>query len=253
MDNNVFEDNTSSSHSTTAPGAIYYTQDYTGYTLSITNSTFNRNTAYERGGAIQTVNGSISISDSTFADNGLNPADSCTTSTYACEGGTIYQYGYTLVLDNVTITGGDAIDAGSAHPYRYGGGLYIANVTSASLTDVTISDCNAYQGGGLYISGATTTVSMTNSLVEDSTASYGGGAYMSGGSLLTCTGSTSTTAGFLGNYGSTAGGGVYGGVRSTVCDWGATGTADDNTEGASFLTSDVYSGGRRSYGDDATF
>ncbi len=122
----------------------------------------------------------------------------------------------------------------------YGGGILIGEATF-TVTDSSINDNYAtYDGGGAYVYQGTMT--LTDSLVDSNLADRKGGGVGVDGSDLTCTGTTSTTAGFIANVDdSETGGGVHiftgaGTVTATDCDFGTDAGADDNE------TYDLYTG-----------
>jgi len=155
-------------------------------------------------------------------------------------------------------------------------GLYSEDCTvDISTTDIT-NNVSDYVGAGITITGGTTTMVdslvegndapsaggmligdytkvpaaliMENSLFTGNTGSYSAAIEIERGSTVECTGDKTTTAGIIANVASS--GSVVqidsGTIVSNVCDWGESGTKDDNTE------SDL-SASETNYGDDASF
>ena len=121
------------------------------------------------------------------------------------------------------------IDTNSAD---YGGGLMVANGT-LTATDSTISDNETtVSGAGAYVYYSTSTFDET--VVQDNVA-LGGAGVLLDVSDLTCIGSTTTTAGFIGNAeDGDGGGGIQAGsgggstITATDCDFGTAAGGDDN-------------------------
>jgi hypothetical protein len=116
-------------------------------------------------------------------------------------------------------------------------------IGTAAFTGSLIQHNFAYDAGGVYAGGSA--VSFTDTLVIDNGATYNGAVIAVS---VSCTGSTSETAGFLENVSFVPSPVVYASasVVSDVCDWGTGAT--DNTPYELYTSSSHYS-----YGDDATF
>jgi hypothetical protein len=136
-------------------------------------------------------------------------------------GGGIYNYGGTLTLTNITVSGNSAVVSGggvwdysgtltltnstvadNSAAASYGGGIYISN-SKLTITDSTVSGNSAsYYGGGIYNS--YTELSLTNSTVSGNSTKYsrGGGIFNYGGTL------TSTNTTFAGNSAPADAGGI---------------------------------------------
>ena len=170
----------------------------------------------------------------------------------ALSGGGVAVTGCTLSLDDTLISGNQAESAG---------GIMMTD-SSGVITDSELSDNTATgsEGGGLGIvaSGATISLGISGSVIEGNTAAGSGAgivALETGGSLsLSCTGTTSTTEGIIGNDADSEAGGVnlFGEVdfTATHCDFGASGTTDDN---APYDLSTTEDGMVFSLGDDESF
>jgi len=136
------------------------------------------------------------------------------------------------------------------------GGLFIGgeNPTTATLTDVLVEGNIAPSSAG--IAAANSSVTLTDTVIANNRATkYGGGLSLTE-STATCSATRKGAGGFRGNR-AAGGAGVFLEVvfadvvrfTSDGCDFGATGTADDNTGGDVSL----FGGFTVSYGDDATF
>ncbi len=156
----------------------------------------------------------------------------------AATGGGIRTTGATVLTD-CAIVGNEATTSG--------GGVWTSGTLVASGCE--ISGNSAPAGGGLYAQGADVTLDFT--VVEGNTAIRGGGYLSEGGSGLACEGDAATRAGFLDNESSAVTlAGTGNTVVSTECDWGETGSADDNPPADILFEG---SGTPYGYGDDASF
>ncbi|MBO7719118.1 MAG: Ig-like domain repeat protein [Methanosphaera sp.] len=103
-------------------GAVIFGDDYSS--ITVTNSTFIKNTAQKNGGAIY-VHGQLNISDSTFTNN---------TATYY--GGAIHGYYADIKITNSTFAGNTLVDYG-------GGGSAVGDYGG----DITINNCTFKNNG----------------------------------------------------------------------------------------------------------
>jgi hypothetical protein len=137
-------------------------------------------------------------------------------------------------LTGVTITGGKGSSG------THGGGVIVGEYTvppsvpNVTLTDSVVTGNTTSYGGGLAIYNYGW-IELVDTLVDGNTASVaGGGLWVQNYGYLTCAAETLGAAGIVANT-STYGAGVYlssaagGGLETVGCDWGATGTADDNS------------------------
>ncbi|MFT5681601.1 MAG: putative outer membrane repeat protein [Myxococcota bacterium] len=121
----------------------------------------------------------------------------------------------------------------------------------------------SYFGGAGYLDegSSTSTLTMDGTLMSDNTAAIGGGLFIEEDSVVSCTGTTSTSAGFLNNTAEIQGGAIFfydfdntASIESDTCDFGTSAGGDDNSsyEGSS---NDIYyyEGDRFAYGDDESF
>jgi len=165
-------------------------------------------------------------------------------------GGGIYASGCTTTIEGGTISRNTS--------GNLAGGLFIGGdiPTTATLTGVLVEGNVAPSTAGILAANQST-VSLTDTVITgNNTVGYGGGLSLTD-STGTCTATRKGAGGFRGNASSLTGGGVFmqrvnGDVvrfTSDGCDFGATGTADDNTGGDVSL----YGGFTAAFGDDATF
>ena len=115
-----------------------------GGTLTLTNSTVSRNTAYFGGGISHRVGGTLTITDSgnTGSSNGRG----------------IYNYS-TVALTNSTVSGNTANNQGGGI-FNYGGIL--------TLTNGTVSNNTASTGGGIYNIHEDDVVRLVNTIIANS-------------------------------------------------------------------------------------
>ena len=147
-------------------------------TLTLSDSTFNNNTA-ANGGAIANT-GTLALSNSTVSNNSASSGN----------GGGILSSG-TLTLNSVTVTSNNA-------PAGNGGGLAVAGF--ATLNTSSVKSNGALAGGGIVSSA---TLELNSSTVSNNTASSGGGGGIFSSGTLTLNKSAV--------YGNTAAGGARGG------------------------------------------
>jgi hypothetical protein len=170
----------------------------------------------------------------------------------ALTGGGIAVEGCTLGLDDTLVSGNQAESVGGILLIDASGVITDSELSGNEATD---SDAG---GLGVLASSATISLSMSGSVIEDNTAAGTGGGLMAledGGSLsVSCTGTTSTTEGIIGNTGDDDAGGMalVGEVdfTATDCDFGASGTADDN---APYDLTTAADGQVFNLGDDESF
>ena len=149
---------------------------------SLTNVTFSSNTATSYGGGMYSYSSSPSLNEVTFNSN------------TADEGGGMYNYSSSPRLANVTFSGNTASD---------GGGMYNASNSSPTLNIVTYSGNSATNnGGGMY--NYISSPSLSNVTFSSNTATNNGGGmynYISSPSLSNVT--------FSSNTATNDGGGMY--------------------------------------------
>jgi predicted outer membrane repeat protein len=208
--------------------------------LTVTDSLFDNNYAFDYGGAIYNCCGTITLTDTYFVDNS------------AYVGGAIYINGGT-----VTITGG-SFDSNYAE--ESGGGIYNDEATlSVSGTHFENNDASDDHGGGIYNDDGSLTVANSTFEGNYANAGYGGGINQEYG-ITNITGSS-----FYDNY-ARDGGAVnndYGTMTISHSSF-STNSAEDggaiyNFEGAvlnvtnsTFYGNDAYAEGGVLYNDDAT-
>jgi hypothetical protein len=151
-----------------------------GGTVSISNSTFANNSGGLYGAGLYNSGGTVSISNSTFANNSSGAG-----------GGGLGNSG-TVSISNSTFANNKTAQAG--------GGLYTNSGGTVSISNSTFANNSARQDGGLGNSG---NVSITNSTFANNKADFfGAGLYNSGGTVSI---SNST---FANNSAGTVGGGL---------------------------------------------
>ncbi|MFT5682442.1 MAG: hypothetical protein ACI8RZ_003360 [Myxococcota bacterium] len=103
-------------------------------------------------------------------------------------------------------------------------------------------------------------MTMDGTLMSYNSAAYGGALSVEDGSVVSCTGTTSTSDGFLNNTAAYYGAAifVYPGdatIESDTCDFGTSAGGDSNST-TYYSGNDIghfYSGNDYSYGDDESF
>ena len=160
-----------------------------GSTLTLNNSTVTNNSAGSSGGAIaNTDGGSLTIADSIFSGNTawdggaiFNPDGGTVTisgsvfdaNTASQNGGGIVTFQSTLTIDNSTFSGNNAAT-------RDGGGIH-GHEDFVNITNSTFSGNTAGRGGGA-VSSWRSTVTIANSTFNGNTADFGGGGFFRSGS-----------------------------------------------------------------------
>jgi predicted outer membrane repeat protein len=123
---------------------------FSGGTLTISNSTFNNNSAFNEGGVIaNNYGGILTISNSTFSNNSAN------------SGGAIYDLG-TLTISDSIFSNNSVTDSGGA----------IFASGTLTISNSTFSDNSANLFGGAVRASGTTTIS--NSTFNNNSAFLGG-------------------------------------------------------------------------------
>ena len=124
--------------------------------------------------------------------------------------------GNTLILENLTLTGGKATETGDAGS---GGAIYAKNASTVNIENCIITGNEAYKnGGGLNVEGTPTTI--TNCTFTGNTAKNGGGIYIM---------ETSTRRPVV-----TISGGTIGGTDTDKANK-ATGTGSDGNGGGIYV------------------
>ncbi len=150
-------------------GAAIYTEG----SVIINDSSFSNNFANRAGGAIYTLGGSVTVSGSSFSGNSVMDYGGAITASSGSVtisdssfrnnsssdggGGALYTSG-TLTISNSTFSNNSTLD--------WGGAIYQWDADSVmTLSHVTIADNSALQGNGIYNNGGS--VNMRNSLLKD--------------------------------------------------------------------------------------
>src|SRR5208337_2094148 len=126
-------------------------------TLTVNNSTFTDNYAYD-GGGISNY-GTLTVNNSTFTDNSSHGG-----------GGGIFNDPGTLTVNNSTFTNNSAPDGTDQ---GYGGGICNQGGSALNITNSTFTDNSAFGGGGISSNGGTGMV--TNCTISGNTSQYSGG------------------------------------------------------------------------------
>jgi parallel beta-helix repeat protein/predicted outer membrane repeat protein len=196
--------NTFTSNSASNGGAIYCN---TSSSPDIYSNTFTTNSATEGGAlylesASPTINNQISAQSATrggaiYIANNSNPTfNSNSTIDYntATDGGGIYCYNSSPILNDLTITYNEATNRGGGifcedatpditncditrNSANYGGGIFLNNESDAYINHNNIYDVNdaTYDGGGIYCMESDPEISENR--IESNTANNGGGIY----------------------------------------------------------------------------
>ena len=170
-------------------GGFYVTGD-----LTLNRCTVSNNSALS-GGGLYIYRGSLTAVDSSITNN---------TGTGMGGGGGIYiRNEATMSLDNVTVTGNQALDS-----HACGGGIHISAPGTVTIENSTISSNTAGQSGGgvyFYQTDPSSHLVMTDCVVSDNVATdiSGGGIFVSGPGL------EMTGCQVTGNTADDYGGGLY--------------------------------------------
>lgn len=153
---------------------------YSSGVLSVTNCTFENNSAGNGGGIYSS--GTLTITKCIFQNNsadgnggGIDSSDELKAidcrfeNNSAANGGGIFNSSHkTLMINNCTFKGNTATGQG--------GGLYIDNDLPITVTDCTFSDNTATSGGGIYTDNVST-LTVTNCTFSGNAATDSGGIY----------------------------------------------------------------------------
>jgi parallel beta-helix repeat protein len=165
--------------------------------LTLTNSTIRNNSAYDYysdGGGVYVVASTATLTNNTIHDNTAND-----------DGGGIYVDASTLTLTNNTIRSNSAND--------HGGGMYV-DAPTVTLHNNTIGSNSANDdGGGMFVDASTVTLT-ENIISSNSTNDDGGGMLIYYPSSMTLTNNTIRTN--FANGSESNGGGVFAYAATTV-------------------------------------
>ncbi len=242
-----------------------------GYTSTINNSVAYSNTASNLGGGIYNFTGFMTIDNTLVSENAatFGGGVSCQGSRTVVDS-TLDIYNSTIDSNDGSNQGGGLIQDGcdtsitsstlTTNYANYGGGIF-ARPRSITLVDTIVSDnTTSTAGGGAYINGqefGQVDFDMTGSIFSDNqtgASSNSAGMFIWGDVALTCTGDSSTTAGFISNLG--YGIKIYSGgissavVTSDLCDWGSSA---DNNDNSSYDIYNSYTGVGYYYDSDESF
>ena len=177
--------------------------------ISITNSTFRNNHAFEDGGALSGAGGELRVTETIFTENSadgsggaiygdhaqLGVAENTFTGNSAYRGGAIYNYGSTskLAVTNSTFT--------DNHGHQHGGGIFNYYGELAITNSIFTGHNVKSWGGAIYHRYSEGTI--TNSFFAGNSATRGGGIYSDGSELFI------SNSIFNGNNGNNDGGAIH--------------------------------------------
>jgi CSLREA domain-containing protein len=183
---------------------------YSDGALTVSESTFINNSAFDAGGGIFIHSGTLIVNDSTFIGNtgysggaimaraGATIVNSSTFSdNTGFQGGGLY-----LEAGSLTVSASAFINNPSVHS---GGGLYIVTGTTVVSNSTFVNNTTAGQGGGLLNQGILT---MTNSTLVSNTAPLGAGGALSNTGTLRLFNTLLANAGTGGNCAGTLAAGL---------------------------------------------
>ncbi len=181
-------------------------------TMTVSGSTLLENLAYS-GGGVSVYTGDLEVRESTFRSN--------TTTDIRGNGGGVYLHEGMVTVEGSTFDGNKSGSMGN------GGGLHLREGAVGLYYSELRANTGGKTGGGVSVHVGS--VSLEDTLFVQNSADAGAGASIGTGSL-TCTGSTSSVAGFEGNRAVYYGGGAAvffePEVVSDTCDWG-TGSGEN--------------------------
>ena len=183
------------------------------------------------GGAVACLGGSFSATDVVFSDN------------HADYGGALAGTGFCEVTVEDSVFLDNTADV-------YGGAVYADQIT-LTVSGTDFLGGTATRGGGAYMAEALSPVDFEDCLFRENAAADGAALYLQKG-VFSCTGTTTTVAGFYANDASAGAAVTVGDAWSApfeakTCDFGVEGTADDNSTDVRLL------GTNFAYGDDESF
>jgi CSLREA domain-containing protein len=172
--------------------------NYVGGTITITDSTFTNNVAYDgSGGAIYNAGGSISITDSEFSGNeavyrggaiASNPGsisvENCSFANNQAghRGGAIYLDGTIFSMVNSTLFSNDA-GSDANNIFDSGGGIFADENAVLSISNSTFSHNRAEANGGGIFLNINAVLNFSNTILANSTNGYD--CYNNRGSIAT--------------------------------------------------------------------
>ena len=208
--------------------------------VTVTNSTFSQNFAFNEAGGGLFADGAVTLTDSTIIQNeaefgGGVAADGAVTvtsstvsgNTGAAAGGGIIAIGAATLTDS-TVNGNTTQGSG--------GGINASE--AATITNSTVNDNTAFAGGGI----AGETVTLTNSTVSDNTAfveSAPDPTGSDGGGILAFSAATITNSTVSGNTADSTGGGIRAGGTVTLTNSTISDNTAEASDGGGILTEGV--------------
>ncbi|MFD2433723.1 T9SS type A sorting domain-containing protein [Mesonia maritima] len=174
----------------------------TAGSVIISNAMFDSNSAIRAGGAIEIIDGTLSIDDSDLTNNDVNGVAGTAA---PGNGGALHITGNsTVTIQNSMLTGNEAAQEGGALWNQANSTMNIIMTT----VDNNLAAGNG--GGGIYNNGG-------DLYIETSTISNNNASLMTGGGLMNDMGSTTILRStFAGNSATTNGGGMYNNDEMTL-------------------------------------
>jgi predicted outer membrane repeat protein len=239
MTNDLLDTNTATGTTPLGLGGGLYQNGDNGVT--ITNTTFNKNSAIQ-GGAIFADSGAFVLTGDTFTGN-----NAMGSSRDDADGGAVFIDSDSMTIINSTFTGNGAPLSGTPPlPEGNGGAIYVDTRASIIGGSITKNSANGY-GGGLYENNGVLTMQGTS--VTNNIASSGGGGidtedFASLASLVV-TGNTAGAKATMSLPASTgSGGGLYVNYKATITNSIITsnqairGVSTDTSEGGGVYNND---------------
>jgi hypothetical protein len=142
--------------------------------VTVTDSSFDSNSANRAGGAIELIEGTLTFTNSVMSNNDV---DGVAGTANPGNGGGFHVTGTSgmVTISTSTITGNAAANEG--------GGLWNQNGTIMDVMMSTIDNNTAGEGGGIYNNSGSITTVMTSTISGNSASVSGGGASNNGASL----------------------------------------------------------------------
>ena len=205
-------------HGSTGGGGGIYNKG----TLTLTDVSVSDNEVDSYGGGIYNYYGTITLNNSTVANNLAKERIS--------GGGGIYNRYGSLTIANSTISGNSV----TFEAYNEGGGIYNSGTLAISNSTISANSINGY-GGGIYNKG---TLSIEDSTLSENSMLVGG----SGGAIYNEEDSTATIANssLINNSSDERGGAIQNFGEMTISDSLFSGNSDSSTGGGGAINN--YSG-----------
>jgi predicted outer membrane repeat protein len=241
VSNTLFDNNTVSGGG--GKGAAIYLNSSANAALTISGSTFTKNSASTYGGAIYASSSggtvTVNISSSIFTASDTTDAGTiaATSNSSNNRGGVMYMTDsggtFNLTISDSTIEYG--------HTTLEGGGMYLSNLDSTTISGSTFADNSGANGGFLqYTNSGGNSISFTDSIIRNNraTGNSQGAMYMAGGSIsfdkCSITGNSAPDRGGAG----TISGSATSPTTTTIQNSFVTGNKTNTFEGGGFWLTD---------------